>query len=541
MKFDLIIRNATVVDGSGAPAFEADVSLRGGRIASVGFSSDAWAAEEIDAAGMVLSPGFIDSHSHADLALLAPGLEDEKLRMGVTTEIIGQCGYAAFPVNDRYRGLRASTMSGFLPGVRLPWDWSSLADYRAACTRIGMTHNVAPLAGHGSIRVAVMGDRSGAPSGGEMDRMRRLARQAMKMGAFGLSTGLIYPPACYAEHGEIEALCRVVAEFGGVHVTHMRGETADLVDAAIEEALAISGASGVPLQISHLKVIGLCRRARGKVKAVIARIEAARQAGLEVNFDCYPYTEGSTLLSTLVPRWAQTQGIPGLITRLGDPDSRAKIRRDIETDTTTWENWVHVCGFDAVKIAALDQGRPDPMVGMDLASIGKLRGVDPVDALFDILIAEQANAMMVFSMMTEEDMLTVLRHPQGMIGTDAIPCPPGQGRPHPRGYGTFPRILGRWVRDAGGVRLEEAVRKMTSLPALKFGLHGRGRVAEGMHADLVLFDPGRIIDQATYVEPRQPPLGIKSVFVNGRPVLSDGVVGPDRAGLFLEPSKRRLA
>ncbi len=216
MKFDLVIRNATVVDGSGAPAFEADVCLRGGRIASVGTPSGAWAVEEFEAGGMVLAPGFIDSHSHADLALLAPGLEEEKLRMGVTTEIIGQCGYTAFPVDERHRRLRADTMSGFLPGIRLPWDWSTLEDYRAACARVGLTHNIAPLAGHGSIRVAVMGDRAEAPGAAELDRMQRLLRQAMEMGAFGLSTGLIYPPACYAERGEIEALCRVVAEFGGV-------------------------------------------------------------------------------------------------------------------------------------------------------------------------------------------------------------------------------------------------------------------------------------------------------------------------------------
>ncbi len=541
MKFDFVIRNATVVDGSGAPAFESDVWLRGGRIASFGTPVDAWAVEEFEAAGMVLAPGFIDSHSHADLALLAPGLEEEKLRMGVTTEITGQCGYTAFPVDDRHRSLRAATMSGFLPGARLPWDWSTLEDYRAACVRAGLTHNIAPLAGHGSIRVAVMGDRAEAPNAAELDRMRRLLHQAMEMGAFGLSTGLIYPPACYAEAGEIEALCRVVAEFGGVYVTHVRGETADLVDGAVEEALAVSGASGVPLQISHLKAIGLGRRARGKVETVIARIEAARRAGHEINFDCYPYTEGSTLLSTLVPRWAQAQGVRGLVARLGNPGDRARIRRDIENDTTTWENWANVCGFEAIKIASLNRGRPDPMVGMDLAAIGRLRGTDPVEALFDILLAEQADAMMVFTMMTEADMLTALRHPLGMIGTDALPCPPGQGRPHPRGYGTFPRILGRCVRDDGVVGLEEAVRKMTSLPAWKFGLENRGRVAEGMHADLVIFDPVDILDQATYEEPRRPPQGISAAFVNGRKVLSGGVVEPDRPGLFLRPSGRGSA
>jgi len=541
MKFDHIIRNATIIDGSGTPAFEADLALRGDRIASIGVPADAWAAEELEAASMVLAPGFIDSHSHADLSLLARGLEDEKLRMGVTTEIIGQCGYSAFPVENRHRKLRADSMSAFLPGIRLNWEWSNLDDYRAACTRIGLTHNVAPLVGHGSIRVAVVGDGAEAPQVEEMDRMRRLVRQAMEMGAFGLSSGLIYPPACYADRSELEALCQVVAEFGGVYATHVRGETAGLVGAAVEEALEISGAAAVPLQISNLKVIGLGNRNCGKVKAVLARIEAARRAGFEVNFDCYPYTEGSTLLSTLVPRWAQAEGMTRLIAQLENPESRARIRRDIETDTTNWENWVSACGFKAVKIASLDWGRQDPIVGMDLEAIGRLRGIDPIEALFDILIAEKANAMMVFSMMTEEDMLVALRHPLGMIGTDALPCPPGQGRPHPRGYGTFPRILGRWVREAGAVALEDAVRKMTSLPAEKFCIKNRGRVAEGMFADLVLFDPARIIDKATYAEPRQPPTGIKAVFVNGQPALSDGIVSPQRAGMILRRAKRVVA
>jgi N-acyl-D-aspartate/D-glutamate deacylase len=458
--------------------------------------------------------------------------------MGVTTEIIGQCGYSAFPVENRFRKLRADTMSAFLPGVPLAWDWTNLDDYRAACTRIGLTHNIAPLVGHGSIRVATVGDRAEAPRSGEMDRMLRLVRQAMEMGAFGLSTGLIYPPACYAERGEIEALCQVVADFGGVYVTHVRGETASLVDASVEEALEISAVAGVSLQVSHLKVIGLGHGRHGKVKAVLTQIETARKAGLEVNFDCYPYTQGSTLLSTLVPRWAQAGGIPGFLTLLGNPESRARIRRDIETDTTSWENWVSACGLEAIKIASMDGGRPDPIVGMDLEAIGRLRGIDPIEALLDILIAEQANAMMVFSMMTEEDMLAALRHPLGMIGTDALPCPPGQGRPHPRGYGAFPRILGHWVREVAAIPLEEAVRKMTSLPADKFCLEGRGQVAEGMFADLVLFDPGRIADKATYEDPRQSPSGIKAVFVNGQPALSDGMVTPQRAGMVLRPASR---
>jgi N-acyl-D-aspartate/D-glutamate deacylase len=327
MKLDLIIRNARIVDGSGAPAFAADVGIRNGRIESLGALAGGWSRDEFDAAGGVVSPGVIDCHSHADLALLAQGLENEKLRMGVTTEIIGQCGYTAFPVADPFRSLRARSMAGFLPGVQLAWDWSTLAEYRAACSRAGLTHNIVPLVGHGSVRMAVMGDSARPAQAADLEGMRRMVRQSMEAGAFGLSSGLIYPPACYADQAEIEDLCRVVAEYSGVYVTHMRGETAGLIDSAVDEALAISSASGVPLQISHLKVIGLTADSHGKIDQVLLRIEKARGEGLEVHFDCYPYTEGSTLLSTLVPRWAHEQGAEGLITNLKDPQMRSRIRR----------------------------------------------------------------------------------------------------------------------------------------------------------------------------------------------------------------------
>jgi len=453
MKFDLIIRNARIVDGSGAEAFAADIGIRNGRIESLGALPGGWSRNEFDAAGLAVSPGFIDCHSHADLALLAQGLENEKLRMGVTTEVIGQCGYTAFPVADPFRSLRARSIAGFLPGVQLAWDWSTLEEYRAACSRAGLTHNIVPLVGHGSVRMAVMGDSSRPAGAADLERMRQLVRQSMEAGAFGISSGLIYPPACYADQNEIEDLCRVVAEYQGVYVTHMRGETAGLIDSAVTEALGVSSASGVSLQISHLKVIGLTLDSRGKIDQVLSRIEKARGEGLEVHFDCYPYTEGSTLLSTLVPRWAHEQGAEGLIANLKDPQIRSRIRRDIESDTSTWENWLHACGFKAIKIASLGQGGPALIVGMDLMSIAQQRREDPIEVLFDILTTYQANVIMVFSMMAEADMLKALIHPQGMIGTDAIPCPPGQGRPHPRGYGAFPRILGRYVRERQALTL----------------------------------------------------------------------------------------
>lgn len=541
MKFDTIIRNARVIDGSGEPAFLADIGLLNGRIERIETTLNSWSPEELDCEGMVISPGFIDAHSHADLSLLANGLEHEKLRMGVTTEVICQCGYSAFPVSDRYRSLRSKTFAGFLPGVRLGWNWSTLSEYRCECTMTGLAQNIVPLVGHGSVRIAVMGDNPGQPSAGQMDDMRHLVRQAMKEGAFGLSSGLIYPPACYADSAELEALCRVVADHGGIYVTHMRGETANLIDSALTEAIQISSRSGTPLQISHLKVIGITGESKGKIAGVIRRIEAARAQGLDVNFDCYPYTEGSTLLSTLLPRWAQAGGIEGLTNNLKHTASRAKIRRDIETEITSWENWVKSCGLGAIKIGSLSKGGDDRIVGRDLLSIALDRGEDPMDVLFDILIQEAASAIMVFTMMTEEDMLTALVHPLGLIGTDAIPCPPGQGRPHPRGYGAFPRILGRYVREKQALALEEAIRKMTSLPAQKLGLKRRGLVQEGQIADLVVFDPEKIIDQATYEDPRRPPVGIKTVFVNGRIAVFDGCVAYKRSGQFLKPSQSAAA
>jgi N-acyl-D-amino-acid deacylase len=536
MKYDIILRNARIFDGGGSSAFEADLAIKAGRIARISLSSDTSATREIDLAGLTVAPGFIDSHSHADLALLSSAGEYEKIRMGVTTEVIGQCGFTAHPVSDAHRELRCKSMAGFLPGEQPPWEWSNLEQYKAAVTRTGVMNNIVPLVGHGSVRMAVMGNRSSQPDAGELAQMQSLVREAMDMGAFGLSSGLIYAPACYAATKEVKALCEVVAEFGGLYVTHMRGETAPLIDAAIEEAMDISVSCGLPLQISHLKVIGRRAENQGKIGKVLEKIETARERGLDINFDCYPYTEGSTLLSTLIPRWAQEQGVDGLIANLNDPISRARIRQTIETDIAGWENWIQACGWDAIKIASVDGGRTTPIVGQSLRRIADERGSDPYEVLFDILVQERANVIMVFSMMREVDMLTALAHPLGMIGTDAIPCPPGQGRPHPRGYGTFPRVLGRYARDQAVFNLEEAVRKMTSLPAKKLGLRDRGWIAEGMGADLVVFDAEKLIDRATYQHPRQKPAGFVHILVNGRLAMESGRLTGVKAGEFLSPS-----
>ncbi len=533
MRFDLIIRQARVVDGSGQPAYTADIAVDGSRIARVGVPAGAEAAREIDAAGLAVCPGFIDAHSHADLTLVAGSAEGEKLRMGVTTEVIGQCGFSAHPLSDAHGPQRATSMAGFLPGATLAWDWKDLQQFRRRACAAGLPNNVVPLVGHGSVRMAVMGHRPDAPTAVELERMRAYVRTAMQQGAFGLSSGLIYPPAYFAQTEELTALACDAAQLGGLYVTHMRGETAALIDNALDEALAVAAAAGAPLQISHLKVIGLGSAHQGRVQGILNRVATAGDSGVNVRFDCYPYTRGSTLLSALMPPWALQEGAEGLLRLLCDPPQRARIRRSIEDDRATWENWIQACGYPAIRIAAVGHGGPADLAGLSLAEIADDRREAPFETLADILLQTHASAVMVFDMLTEADMLAALTHPLGMVGTDAIPCPPGQGHPHPRGYGTFPEILGTYVRDRGLLTLESAVRKMTALPAARFGLVDRGLIGEGAFADIVIFDPTRITAHATYAHPRRLPEGIAWVLVNGVPAIADGQPTGATAGQFL--------
>ncbi len=538
MKFDLILRNGLVLDGRGEPPFAADVGLKGGRVARLGRLGRDWSGREIDVGGRLITPGFIDSHSHADLTLVTGSVEDEKLRMGVTTEVIGQCGFSPYPSPADRPNPLAGLMAPFLPGAQPAWNWTDLESFAQLAETRGLTHNFVPLVGHGTLRRQVVGPEDRSASRSQLERMRRLLEGAMDQGAFGLSSGLIYAPACFAETAEVALLAETAAARGGVYVTHVRGETARLIDAAQEEALFIARASGAGLQVSHLKVIGLEPEARRRVRQVIGRLEAAREDGLDVWFDCYPYTEGSTLLSSLLPREALAGGAAAMVRRLGDHGYREHLRRIVETDATSWENWLFTCGYDAVKLASLRAGRPSPLAGMTLGEIARTRQTHPFDTLCDILAEEHGDVVMVFTMMDEEDMLAALVHPLGLIGTDAIPCPPGRGRPHPRGYGAFPRVLGRYVRQEGRLGLPEAVAKMTSRPAARWGLADRGVVAEGMMAELVVLDPAVVADQADYDDPRRPPLGIDMVLVNGLVAVKADRVGQVRAGRVIRRPPR---
>jgi N-acyl-D-amino-acid deacylase len=381
--------------------------------------------------------------------------------------------------------------------------------------------------------MAVMGDASLRPTVTQQDSMRRMVDDAMTSGAHGLSTGLIYSPGCFADTDELIALSRVAADHEGIYVTHVRGETASLIDSAINEALTISRTAGLPLQISHLKVIGRRMEDHNRINSVLDGIDNARAGGMDIGFDCYPYTRGSTLLSALIPRWAHEGGVTGLLDRLACPTQRKKIIDAIEADDYGGENWLKVCGFESVKVGSVTRSSHQPYVGLNLVEIGDKRKQHPYDALFDLLLESEANIIMVFSMLSNEDMHAVITHPSAMVGTDAIPCPPGTGQPHPRGYGSFPKVLGRLARTQGLMSLEAAIHKMTAGPAKRFGLEGRGVIAEGMWADMVIFDGRSIMDTATYENPRRHPEGIHYVFVNGRLALDHGRIINTDSGRFI--------
>ena len=523
-----LLTGGLLVDGTGGPARPADVLVDGGLVADAqqpGRLRVAGATVR-DLTGAVLCPGFIDVHSHADNAPLLAEDDRSKITQGITTEVVGNCGFSLAPVDDAHR----EELRGLLQRVFPPLEvsWAGVAEFFAATDAAGYVTNYAPLVGHSALRVAAMGMAARAPEDGELAAMRRAAEQAFADGAFGLSSGLIYPPGLFAGDDEIQTLARTLPP-GRPYVTHMRGEGRMLMD-SVAEAVRVGEVSDRPVQVSHLKASG--RAVWGRMGEALQLLDDARQRGVDVTHDVYPYLAGSTMLTALLPPWFQEGGNAAVLHRLADPAALARLRRDVGSDDGTWDDLVAACGWAGVVVASSRSHEHD---GRSLQEIADAAGVEPYQALVDVLRSEELEASMLVFSMREEDLVAALRHPLTMIGSDGLP-PGGGGRPHPRMWGTFPRVLSRYVRETGLLTLEEAIRKMTSLPAGRFGLAGRGEVRPGAVADLVVLDPRTVHDDADYDDPVRPATGILDVLVGGRLVVDRGTYVGERACARLVPS-----
>jgi len=535
LHYDVIIRNARVLDGAGNPWFKSDLGIQAGKIAKVGKLSAQQADRTIDAHELCVSPGFIDVHSHSDVTIPFNPLVESAVRQGITTLVVGSCGISVAPVNKKNESLLQRYLSPFLPsGQQLKMEWSSFSEYLKWQENKGCAVNISGLVGHGTVRIAAMGFDERKPTREELEHMKKLVAEAMKSGAFGLSTGLIYPPGIFSDTAELVELSRVAAEYSGVYFSHIRGEGATLLD-AVREAIAIGERAGISVQVSHHKAAGKANW--GKTVETLKMMEAARERGVDVTFDQYPYSAAMTTLVTLLPPWAHEGGLERTLERLRDPVQREKMRKDIEKGIPGWQNWVGDCGWDKITISSVITEKNKMVEGKNLAEIASLRKKDEFTALCDLLLEEQGNATMVMHAMDEEDVRRVMKHHLQMVGTDAWTVAPygvlGTGKPHPRFYGTYPRVLGRYARDEKLMTLEEAVRKSTSFPAGKLGLQDRGIIKEGFWADLVIFDPMKIIDRATFADPHKYPEGIDYVVVNGRIVLEKGSHTKNLAGKVL--------
>lgn len=518
-QYDLLIVNGRTLDGSGGPWFQGSVAVKDGRIADVGRLPGATARQVIDAKGLVVAPGFIDLHSHSDYTLLVDGKAQSMIRQGVTTEILGEDSSAA-PV----LGPAVADFDKGLERYGLKRDWESLDQYFARLERQGISLNIASYVGSGQVRRCVMGHVNRAPTAEELTRMKALVEQSMREGAIGLSSGLIYVPNTFAKADELVELATVAAKCGGIYASHIRSES-DTSLSAIDEAIEISEEAGLPTHIFHFKKSG--RPNWGHMPEQIERIQAARDRGLDITADQYPYIAAMTGLEMCIPPKYQEGTSEEFVARLKDPKVRAEIGRAIETGLPGWgDNEVKsVGGWHGVQVASLQKSENKQYEGKRMDEVAKMMGKDPLDALCDLLISEGGAAEGVYFGMSEADVALAMKQPWVGIGSDGSAVSPDMefiGKPHPRFYGTFPRVLGHYVREKKVLTLPEAIRKMTSLSAAITGLTDRGLLRPGMAADITVFDPAMVADKATFENPLQYSVGIEYVIVNGTVVLNKG-------------------
>jgi N-acyl-D-amino-acid deacylase len=519
---DLRLRGATVVDGTGAAGVRAHVAVADGRIVAVGDDADGPAARTVDLDGLVLAPGFIDLHTHVDFTLPHYPRAGAMVRQGVTTLVGGNCGFAPFPVvagrADDLRELTAFIDAG------LSWEWSDADGYLAHVATLPLACNLAQLVGHGAVRIAVLGFDARTPRPDELDRMKALVAGALRSGAFGLSTGLVYAPGSHADTEELVGLAKVAAAHGRLYVSHIRSEGDGSID-AVAEALEIGRRAGTGVQLSHHKAMG--RGNWGKVERTLAMVDEARAAGLDVTADQYPYVAASTTLSNLLPAWAREDGLDGMLAIFDDAVRLERLAEEVRAGASDYD-------LDQVMISAVPAGANADAAGRMLVDVARQAGERPTDTVFRLLADERDRVQMVIFGMDEDDVRTVMAHPQVAVASDGWTLDPDAGgTPHPRSYGTYARVLGEYVREQGVLPLEEAVRKMTSLPASRLGRDDLGVIRTGARADLVIFDPERIADRATFRAPHRFAVGVELVVVNGQVVIDGGTDTGATAGTVL--------
>lgn len=525
--FDIILRNGNIADGTGNPTTKLDIGISNGKIKYLGNLTNIKAKRDYDVSGLVVSPGFIDAHTHSDLLCTKPEIYKIKLVQGVTTELLGQDGLSVAPVSDFTKPLWQKQLKG-LNGDIGDWPWETVHEFLEYLQDSPLAGNVSYLVPHGAVRSLVMGFDKRTATEDELIKMKELVEEGMSQGAVGFSTGLIYPPNVYSNKKELIALCKGVAKFDGCFVVHLRNESNYILE-ALDEVIDVARQSGVRLHISHFKIAG--KKNRHKYEGALEKMDQARREGIEVTFDQYPYSSGSTVLSSLLPPWVHDGGTEKMLERLKDSKLRNKIEYELENNDE-YDNSVLNCGWDGIMISSVSTERNKSFEGFNLKEVSEMVGLRPVEVVFKLLVEENANVTMVNHWGLEKDVIFGMQHPLQMVGSDGI----FGGKPHPRLYGSFAMILGKYVREKKVLNLEEAIRKMTGAPAQLLRLKDRGYIRENCWADLVVFDPEEIGTDATYTDPEKEPKGIYLVIVNGQVTVDKNIFTGVTAGKVIRGS-----
>ncbi|MCT8977540.1 D-aminoacylase [Clostridium sp. CX1] len=522
-----LIKNGLIIDGTGDKAVKANLLIENDRVVKIGEVEEKQFDRVIDAEGMIVAPGFIDTHSHSDLKILVNPFNETKIRQGITTELLGQDGISMAPLPQKYISPWRKNLAG-LDGDsdEIDWTYETTDNYLKMMEQKGIGLNESYLVPHGNIRMEVLGLDNRQPTEEEIQKMCEVTRREMEAGAYGLSTGLIYMPCAYSQTKEIIEMCKVVAEYDGVFVVHQRSE-ADTILESMEEVIQIGRESGVKVHFSHFKVCG--KKNWKYIDEVIKLLEKAKEEGIRVSFDQYPYVAGSTMLGVILPPWAHDGGTDKLLERLKNPELRARMVEDMENGIPGWDNFVDFAGLDQIFVTSVKTEKNEDLVGKNLVEIGQIRGKNPYDATFNLLYEEENAVGMVDFYGLEEHVIKFLNRPEQNVCTDGLLA----GKPHPRVFGAFPRVLGKYVREEKALTFEEAIYKMTKKPAEVFGIKERGVLKAGNYADIVIFNPNTVEDKGTYVDPIQYPVGIDYVLINGNIVIDNGVYNKILAGKVL--------